>query len=231
MHLVYVDEVKPDGIIEPYYWLCGLAIPEADIQSIEKSLNAVAVDFFGSKLLDVNTEFHASAIIQGKGPYKGRGVTDRLNLIKRIVEVIPAHPNTGRIEVRLNPKKMSAEDCQSVAFMFLIERVDQLMRARGSLALLIADQDKQFVGVNVRNLSAYKQAGTKFAFGQDIKHVVDTVHHTQSHHSRLLQLADIYAYSVALSDKKIETQPRADYARHVRGLDPFWPTKYKYWPG
>ena len=46
--------------------------------------------------------------------------------------------------------------------------------------------------------SAFKVTRTNFQFGQEITRVVDTVHHTHSHHSRLLQLADIYTYAVCL---------------------------------
>ena len=231
MYLVYLDEIKNDGVQEPYYWLCGIAISEDDIDGVESSLSTIASDYFGSSLLDVSTEFHATHIIQGKGPYRGRDVTGRFNVIKNLANVISAHPNIGRIEVRINPTRLSSEECQKVAFMYFVERVEQLMCVRKSRALLIADHDAQFVGANVRNLSAYRASGTDFEYGQSIDHIVDTVHHTHSHHSRLLQLADIYAYSMAICQKDNLTHLRKEYADYVRKLDNFFfPSKYKYWP-
>src|SRR5690606_21603458 len=116
-------------------------------------------------------------------------------------------------------------------FMYLVERVDQLMVSRKSLALLICDHDKEYVNENVRNLSTYKTTGTDFEFGQDIDHVVDTVHHTQSNHSRLLQLADVYVYLCAMLQNGGTDYPRAEIIKHVKGLPNFaWPSKYKHWP-
>jgi len=231
MYLVYLDEVKHDSMREPYYWLCGLAVPEEDIAEVETCLGTIAGEYFGSSLIDVSTEFHATSIIQGKCAFKGHNVARRLALIKRLSDVISKHPNLGRIVIRLNPAKMDPKNCQSVAFMFIVERVNQLMCTRKSHALLIADRDEQFVGVNVRNLSQYKATGTNFPYGQQIKNVVDTVHHTCSHHSRLIQLADVYAYSVALCSKTGLTHLRKDFSSYARKLDNFlFPTKYKYWP-
>lgn len=231
MHLVYLDEVKHDGNKEPYHWLCGLAVPQEDIVDIETSLNTISKDFFGSPLLDVSTEFHATHIIQGKGAFKGRAIDERLSVIQKLAKVISDHPNIGRIVVRVDVAGIAPRDCQKLAFMLFVERVNQLMRARSSLGLLIADLDKEYVSANVRNLSSYKAMGTEFRYGQEIKHVVDTVHHTQSHHSRLLQLADLYAYSIALSSKTGLKNIREAYCGYIKELDNFrFPTKYKYWP-
>lgn len=35
MHLVYVDEVKYEPPVQPYYWLGGLGIPDRAIQSVD----------------------------------------------------------------------------------------------------------------------------------------------------------------------------------------------------
>jgi hypothetical protein len=231
MYLTYVDEIKNDGSQEPYYWLCGLAISEDDIERVEGSLNGIAKAYFVTSLLDVTSEFHATQIIQGKGPFKGRDITGRLDLIKQLASVISRHPDIGRIRIRLNPARMPAGDCQKVAFMFLVERVEQLMCARKSRALLIVDHDAQFVGANVRNLSSYKACGTDFEYGQSITHIVDTVHHIHSHHSRLLQLADIYAYSMSICQQENLKHVRRGYAEYARKLSNFsFPTKWKNWP-
>ena len=74
---------------------------------------------------------------------------------ERTAAMHSSHPNVRRVVVRLNPQKMSRTDQESVAFMFLVERVDDLMRDRSSLALLIADHDRQFASANVR---AYRGA-------------------------------------------------------------------------
>lgn len=231
MHLVYIDEVKCDHAQERYYWLCALAISEADIVSVEDSLNAIAQSYFGTTVLDSRTEFHAVHIAHGKGPFKGHNIAKRVALFKDLARVIDVHPNVGRVVVRLDPSKMTRDDHQAFAFMFLVERVNDLMLARGSMALLIADHDKEFVSTNVRNLSSFKATGTDFQFGREIRNVVDTVHHTHSHHSRLIQLTDLYTYAMSLREKEHSGYPRAQLVEYVNALSNFsFPSKYKYWP-
>jgi hypothetical protein len=231
LHLVYIDEVKCDGIQEHYYWQFALAIPEADVVSVENALNGLAKSYFGSAILSPETEFHGSPIVQGKGPFKGHPLDRRVDLFKKLVSVIESHPNIGRVVIRLDPQKMNRSDHQAIAFMFLVERVDDLMSARKSLALLIADHDKQFVNANVRSLSTFKAEGTDFQFGREIPNVVDTVHQTHSRHSRLLQLTDLYAYAMTMCQKNVETFPKNELTEYVNSLANFrFPSKYKYWP-
>lgn len=231
MHLVYIDEVKCQLPYQKYHWLCGLAIPSDTIKSVESALDAIADDYFASRALDRSTEFHAADIVHGKGPYSGRDLAGRLALIKKLACVVEEHPSIGRIQVRLDPELISRTDYQRIAFMFMVERVDQLMAARNSLGLLIVDHDREFSNENVRNLSAFKAFGTDFAFGQEVTHVVDTVHQTHSHHSRLLQLADVYTYAVCLSANSPTSYVKKTFVAHVRQLNPFlFPDKYKCWP-
>jgi hypothetical protein len=79
-------------------------------------------------------------------------------------------------------------------------------------------------------VSTYRVSGTEFAYGRSIKRVVDTVHHTDSSHSRLIQLADVYAYSCSLLECNKLSGNREAVANHIRALPTFWPTKYKHWP-
>ena len=105
------------------------------------------------------------------------------------------------------------------------------MNSRQSTALLIADHDQETAWPNVRNLAAYRESGTDWSFGRDINHLVDTVHHTNSAQSRLLQLTDVYAYTMSLCDKLPTRYPKDTIVQYVGELSDFrWPTKFKYWP-
>ncbi|MGJ0485248.1 MAG: DUF3800 domain-containing protein [Methylomicrobium sp.] len=126
---------------------------------------------------------------------------------------------------------MVKDDYQDMAFMFFIEKVNILMKALKSKALLIIDHDKDMVSSNVTSLSTYKEHGTKYQFGSDIEHIVDTIHHTHSHHSRLIQMADIYTYTMALKSKQGIGFPRADILQYSKeNTNLTFPSKYKYWP-
>lgn len=231
MHLVYVDEVKYQPPEQPYHWLCALAFPSRSIQSAESALTALAAAYFGAPVLNANNEFHAKAILHGKGPYKGRPIDTRVALYKSLLDTIDQTEGLGRIEIRIDPSKMITSGHTDKAFMFLVEKVDEYMQQIDSLALLIADEDKEIAGSNVESLSGYKARGTDYAFGRPITRVVDTIHHTRSHHSRLLQLADVYAYTLAMVAGDCGTYPRSAIAAHARTKDNLlFPTKYKMWP-
>lgn len=230
MHLVYIDEVKYDPPTQPYHWLCALAFPEAALQDTDGALSTLAESFFGTPILAPETEFHGKEIVQGKGPYKGRPLADRVELYKALLDVIVTTGDIGRIEIRVEPRLMLATSYQDKAFMFLIEKIDDYMRQSQSLALLIADEDRELASTNVTSLSSYRSQGTQYAFGKPITRVVDTIHHTRSHHSRLLQLADIYVYTLAMAAGDHGAYPRSEIVAHASKRNVLFPTKYKNWP-
>ena len=231
MHLVYIDEVKHNPPAQQYHWLCALAFPEASIQAVDQALSDLAERFFGTSVLDIDNEFHAKFIVQGKGPYKKRQMGERVELFNALLDVIGGPHDIGRIEIRLEPAKMIAPHYEEMAFMFLVEKIEDYMGQGKSTALLIADEDRELVGSNVTNLSSYKRAGTHYEFGKSIQRVVDTIHHTKSHHSRLLQLADIYVYTLAMAAGDHGVYPRSKIVEHARNSARIlFPTKYKNWP-
>jgi hypothetical protein len=230
MHLVYVDEVKYDPPTQKCHWLCALAFPDSAIQELDGELSGIAERFFGTSILDSSREFHGTKIVQGKGPYRGRPIPERLDLFKTLLDVIASPVDIGRIEIRIEPGKMIADGYEDMAFMFLVEKVDAYMRQCKSIALLIADDDRELSATNVTSLSSYKARGTRYAFRTDIRYIVDTIHHTQSHHSRLLQLADIYVYTLAMAAGDHSGYPRREIVQHAKDRGILFPTKYKNWP-
>jgi len=230
MHLVYVDEVKYNPPTEQYHRLCALAFPELSLQPVDQALTDLAASYFGASVLSVQTEFHGKDILQGKGPYKGRPLDGRVTLYKSLLDLIALSGEIGRIEVRVEPARMITSTYQDKAFMFLIEKIEEYMRQTESLALVIADEDRELASTNVASLSSYRAQGTQYAFGKTITHVVDTIHHTRSHHSRLLQLADIYVYTLAMAAGNERAYPRGELVAHAQERGILFPSKYKNWP-
>ena len=230
MHLVYLDEVKFQEGQQPYYWLCGLAISDDKIATVENALADLAEGYFGSRILRQETEFHASHIVHGKGPYKKATLDERVSLFERLVDVVDEN-DLGRIAIRLDPTRIARTDIETIAFMYFVERVDGLMQRYGSKALLIADHEKDLATMNVTNLSNFRADGTDFEYGREINHVVDTVHHTHSHHSRLIQLADLFTYGVCIAHRGELRYPKDRLVRYMREKRNFlFPSTYKFWP-
>jgi len=124
-------------------------------------------------------------------------------------------------------------DYESMAFMFLVEKVNQLCRGRQELGLMIGDLEHGgIVERSVSSLARYRRNGTPYAYGQDIDHLIDTAHFAHSHHSRLLQLADAYMWFMQLSYRTDEAKGiKIELLRFLQNeVNIVWPSKYKFWP-
>lgn len=64
-----------------------------------------------------------------------------------------------------------------------------------------------------------------------VEHLIDTVHFTHSHHSRMLQLADLYVYLKQLVAAGDHGRPaRRDLINYVARAENMGPVRYKEWP-
>jgi hypothetical protein len=139
-----------------------------------------------------------------------------------------------RVLVRLDVARIDDSlDVEALALMFLIEKVDAFANGRKTQALLIGDLDNEkAVNRAVQNLSVYRADKTKYAYGRKIEHVADTIHFARSHHSRLLQLADVYIWMnqlLARTDQPSDL--KRDLIEFVRKqTDITWGHMYKLWP-
>jgi len=124
---------------------------------------------------------------------------------------------------------------QELAFLFFVERVDLLMRDNKSVGLLIGDHEHDRVtNTAAEHLSAFRAYGTPYDFGREITNLIDTVHFSHSHLSRMLQLADVYVWALQLcATSKTGGSSRAELAEFVRKETnllqvhrcKWWPTK------
>jgi hypothetical protein len=232
MHLIYLDEVKYHLPDQPYYWLCGFAVDQNAITFLDQQTRAIAKWYFGTEEMRADTEFHAKHITGGKGPYKGHEIERRLELFAKLIDALCGHESIQRIEIRIDPSKIVYEkDPAQSAFMFFIERANRLMKVRESMGVLIADDESKKVSSgNVSSLCNYREWGTDWYFSQEIAHLVDTIHHTSSHHSRLVQLADIFVYACQLQNRDNLDFVKSKVLKHATDAGLYQVATYKYWP-
>jgi hypothetical protein len=82
--------------------------------------------------------------------------------------------------------------------MYFIEQVERFLAARDGTAIVIGDYDKTTSAKSVIDLAFFKAHSTKWARGVKIERIVDCVHYVQSHHSRLIQMADHFIWSTQM---------------------------------
>ena len=234
MLIGYFDEVKYQAGVQPYEWLAGVFVKDAAIQQVECRLNEIAVSAFGTARLAKETEFHAAVMLNGRGVWKGKDLGVRIELLKSLALLLGERDLIRRVQVRIDVGKLrSDKDPSELAFMFFVEKANSLLKEEREVGLLIGDfQHEGVVNRVTEKLSDYRANGTPYEFGQGIDALVDTVHFCRSHHSRLLQLADVYAWFGQLpygpSASKQPQQSLIDFARTE--ADILWPTKFKHWP-
>jgi len=233
MLVAYFDEVKHHPPAQTCYWLGCLVVTPESLWQLEGQVAELAKDAFGSGTLSRDTEFHAADIFHQKHNCREWNLAKRLDVLKRLISILGSRDDVGRIYVRLHPDRMVATDVEDKAFMFLVERVEGLLRARKSPGLLIGDREsEQISAVFAETLSRYRAGGTPYEFGTELTHLIDTVHFTASHHSRMLQLADLYVWVQQLCYVgDLGKWPRRQVIEHARSMPHLLvPNRYKVWP-
>jgi hypothetical protein len=71
VQVVYFDEVKYEKNRSPFYWLGAIVADAEQIQDLERQVNDLAEEIFGTRTLTKETEFHAADILSGNKQFKG----------------------------------------------------------------------------------------------------------------------------------------------------------------
>ena len=235
MHLIYFDEAKNEDAY-PVYHIGGVAIEETALAEIETRIRNLAIECFGTSDLTAQTEFHAADLYHRKKHFKNwPDFSQRISVLVELAKILTLE-QVLLIDIRINCDKLFHNQAPNeIAFMFLCERANDLAAARRSLGMLIGDRESDRAAErHATTLSSYRAAGTDFAFGRQIQHLVDSVHFTHSHLSRYLQLADVYVWLKQFMSRNAGSQDR----RHLEFLAEMkkaeislFPAKYKTWPG
>lgn len=234
MKLIFFDESKNDPDY-PHYHLGAVCIDDSALLEIESQINAIAAEAFGTAELSEATEFHAAEIFHRKKNFKDwNDFGARVNLLSKFIFLL-SQESVQRIDIQINCSLLREEQQpEEVAFMFLCERANDLVRAQKNIGMLIGDRESDKHAARfATTLSNYKASGTNFAFGREIRNLVDSVHFTQSHLSRFLQLADVYTWLLQFMNRN----RGSENIRHKAVFDALrqegvnlFPSKYKEWP-
>lgn len=231
--LSYFDEVKHQRGRDPSYRLAAIAVEATAVKTIEAQVSSFAKECFGSAALGAHTEFHTSAMINRRDHFAEWDTSRRIATLKGLLAILDQHDVISKIAICLRTDRMLASDVEAKAFMFLTERLDAYLETKKSVGLLIGDRESDRAAEDAATaLSGFRSSGTPYQFGRDIKHLIDTVHFTHSHLSRMLQLADLYAWTLqfcgtAHKPGSVQKEMQEFIRTETRILSPH---KYKDWP-
>ncbi|URD60435.1 DUF3800 domain-containing protein [Sphingomonas sp. KRR8] len=234
MRLIYFDEVKYHPPKQMNHWIGALSIDSSAVPELEKQVNEIAKGFFGNSALSKETEFHAVDMIHGKAQFKGRELLERLSALQQLLAIANCE-GVRRISIRVTPANMvaPARTASEKAFVFLVERAQLDLIKSGGQGILIGDLDAEYADQGVTNLSRYREKGTPYSFGMSIDRLIDSVYFIPSHHSRMIQLADAYAYALQLwhSPPEGDTYPKKTIRKFIAEHTQLsWANSRKDWP-
>jgi len=233
MNLIFFDEVKPQPNYHHYH-IGAICIDEIHLKNIETAVNSISKIVFNDIILSRSTEFHAQHIFSRSGLFKGMlNFYDRLDILVSLLQIL-SKPEVELINIQINTEKLyNSKQASDLAFMFLCERTNDLMKAKGSLGMLIGDREDNSITERFSGaLSSYRCNGTQFEFKSEITHLFESVHFTPSHLSRFLQLADVYSWINQFKNRhrKDKTKYRTFFDMIAEKEIKLYPKKYKVWP-
>jgi len=199
MYLLYVDESGSVGDkAQRYFVLAGLAVFERDPHWIEQDLNEIACRFNPDEPEQI--ELHGSPIRSGKGLWRHVTVVEREKAISDalIIGVRQRFPKNVRLFSSVIEKaNFSGQDIAQVAFEQLSSRFDQYLRRlhlQGNTQRGLIVFDKCATERRIQTLAReFKTLGHSFGKTRNFSEVPVFV---DSQASRLIQLADLVAYSI-----------------------------------
>lgn len=195
MRIVYADESAHD---DQLYVIGALIADEAAIVHVQSSLDRIgqivadAVPGFSE-----GAEFHAYDMFHGENEWDA--VPPALRAKACVLTAKTIARSGARFILRglnlpqLERRYLSPFPPHELAFAQALESADELLERLGDLAMVVADEHhtaedgrRRFRRMRADTLEGYS--------GRQITHLVDTVYFGPSHHSRLLQAADVATY-------------------------------------
>jgi len=198
VRLAYFDENKYSEE-NPFFVIGGIIIPGDNVIDLENTLSQIQYNFFGNTFLTRDTEFHGKELFHGKAQFKGRNLSERVQLFRDIATFILNNKipiRMVRIDVHRHREKYAYPAPEyRLGLMLILERICDFLDSVDDMGLVFADYEKDELTNSVLDFSQFKMQGkTPMYFGRPLGRLIDTVYFTHSHHSRFLQVADILVF-------------------------------------
>jgi hypothetical protein len=149
-------------------------------------------------------EIHGYPMFHGKGDWQVLGDRARAWVFERVIDAIVAADVTlvlrGTDSARLQERQKlrgypDRHTREQVCFQHVLERIDQVAESQGTYALVISDErdDRE---THRAHFEEFRQRGTPGDYmTTKLERLLDTVYFAPSHPSRLLQAADVLAFT------------------------------------
>jgi hypothetical protein len=241
LYILYLDESGKSGLkdpVQPYFVLGGVIVKHEDWRAIETYFERALEPIVPRTLRPVGWELHMVDIEYGKGYCTQVPRATRRKLCETALDVIEHFDLTVLVMV-IDKRKMTTKTAWMKkpmdvwAYEFMVERYQHLLRRQQELGIVVGDEQKGTEALSRSQHAIWRRSGTSAL--NRVDRVIETVFFVPSHHSLMLQLADIVAYwanRAAKSSASLSVVP-AQWTRIQRHLDTLNNGKqvgYKLWP-
>jgi hypothetical protein len=222
--LCFVDEsFKGD-----FYGFAAVIADEHATKALTHELNAIVNQAAVNWGISATSEIHGYPLFHGKDDWAPIGDRARVAIFQQIVNAIVQADvtilmraiNKGRLEQRQANESYPVNfPPEQVCFQHILQRADDIARRRTTHALIIADErgDRER---HRERFAMYQTRGTPGVYMHTtLDHLLDTVHFAPSHHSRMLQAADILAFVY----RRVRTVSESD-PRSAAAMERLWST-------
>lgn len=213
--LAYVDE----SYTQDYYFMGAVIVDQNSAVALQQGLDRVALEAQQAYLPQMSRppELHGHPLFHGAGdwaPLKEQmraliGVYD-----KAMAAIAAAQPEIilrGLDCRRHRARYVDPWPEHEVVLQHTLERIDDLARARDEMVLVIAD-DISDPNRHRARLQEFRMTGTPGYRSTQLTQILDTIHFVPSHHSRLIQAADLVTFMHRRRLTVTESNPRAQRA-------------------
>lgn len=213
--IAYVDESNRGDWVS---FGAVVAQPE-DVQSLTAELNDVAESAYWAHDMSSRPELHGYEIFHGTGLWKDVSPRARIRTYRAALEAIVRHDVTiivrwceksrlvAHQQRKAYPERWPAEQ---TVFQFLLQRINTLARREDDLAMVIVDirDDRE---AHRERFAEYQKSGTPGTYmSTRLPYILDTVHFAPSHHSRMIQAADMVTFMHRRTRTIKESDPRQE---------------------
>jgi hypothetical protein len=224
VQLIYVDESGNTGAKrdpkQPIHLLGAVLVDEGNVRPIEDALQAIADQCQPLWSIDPTFEFHAVDLCSGRGHFAHMDWSARLALLNELVAVLERHDCKIGYAAITKLRNPSSKTPHELAFMFLVERLEDYLQVRNQRGLIVADENKEVEKDVIRNFARYKIGSTGWGWRPTkIERLIDSVHFVRSENNHLIQMADLVAYLLlrgkraqdGLFEKFLSERPTANW--------------------
>ena len=199
MYLIYTDEAGNTGAHrdpdQPIHMIGAMLVEDDKVEAIARQFADVMAARFPDIFWQKEFELHGSDVFGGSGLFKTVKPEVRIAACDDVFDILIREEIPIMWAAIDKLKSGASEHPHSLAFRLLAKRLDDFLRVKDSLGLIIADENKEMEQKVIDDLVRYKRTSAGWGYGSPkITKIIDSVHFVQSKNNPNIQIIDLVTY-------------------------------------